>query len=101
MEYYQDRPIRQAKIEFPVFDGSRVQDWIFESERFFELDAPPMELKVSITSVYLVGLAMDWHYSFVKNRKLTRLVSWDEYVVVILMRFVSKPQIRTRDPLDQ
>lgn len=85
--YYQDRPTRQTKIDFPMFDGSRVQDWIFKSERFFELNSTPAKLKVSITSVYLIGLSMDWHYTFIKNRRITCPVSWDEYVMVMSMRF--------------
>lgn len=58
-DYYQDWPTRQTNIEFHVFDGSRVQDWVFKSECFFELDATPAEFKVCITSVYLIGLAID------------------------------------------
>lgn len=57
--YYSDRVTRQTKIEFPMFDGSRVQDWLFKSEIFFELDETPTELKVSMASVYLAGLAMN------------------------------------------
>lgn len=72
-DYYQDRPTRQTKVEIPVFDGSRVHDWIFKSERLFELDITPMELRVSIAS--LVGLAMDCYHAFIKNRKLMGPVS--------------------------
>lgn len=57
MDYYSDRITRQTKIEFPTFDGNRVQDWLFRSERFFELDGTPAELKVSMASVYRSCLA--------------------------------------------
>lgn len=70
-----------------MFDGSRVHDWVFKSERFFELDETPAELRVSNSSVYLSGLAMDWHYAFIKSRELAGAVSWDEYVGGLLMRF--------------
>lgn len=80
--YYQDMTTRPTKIEFPVFDGR-----IFKSERFFELDSIPAELKVSIASIYLIRLTIDWHYAFVKNRKIAGLVSWEEYVTTMSMRF--------------
>lgn len=79
-DYYQDRPTRQTNIEFSVFDGSRIYDWVFKSERFFELDSTLAKhcfflISLSIASVYLIGLAMDWHFAFIKNRKIVGLVS--------------------------
>lgn len=47
----------------------------------------PAALKVSIASVYLAGHAMNWHYAFIKNRKLTGSVSWIEYAATMMMRF--------------
>lgn len=67
VDYYQDRPTHETKVEFPMLDGSCVHDWIFKSERLIELDATPTELKVSTTSIYIVGLAMDWHYASLKR----------------------------------
>lgn len=52
-DYHADRLTRQTKIEFLMFDGNRVQDSVFKSERFFELDDTSSALKVSISSVYL------------------------------------------------
>lgn len=34
-DYHTDRVTRQTKVEFSLYDGSRVQDWIFKSERVF------------------------------------------------------------------
>lgn len=65
-----DRVTMQTKVEFPCFDGNRVNEWLFKSERFFELDGTLVELTVSVASVYLSGLAIEWHYAFVKNMKL-------------------------------
>lgn len=64
VDYHADRLTRQTKVDFTVFDGSRVQDWLFKSERFFELDDTPEALKVSIASVYLSSQAMDWPKKF-------------------------------------
>lgn len=55
------RATRQTKVDFPRFDGNRVQEWLFKCEHFFELDDTPTDMKVSIASVYLSGLAMEWH----------------------------------------
>lgn len=30
---------------------------------------------------------MDWHYAFIKNRKLSGPVSWEEYASSMMMRF--------------
>lgn len=68
-EHTEERVTRQTKMDFLWFDGTRVHDWIFRSERFFELDGTPPALKVSLASVYLLGLAMEWHYSFIKKGK--------------------------------
>lgn len=54
-----DRVTRQTKLDFPGFDGSRVQEWLFKYDRFFQLDGTPAEMKVSIASVYLSGVGME------------------------------------------
>lgn len=77
----------QTKIDFPYFDGNRVHEWIFKCERYFELDDTPTEMKVSITSEYLSGLAMEWHYTFIKNRVLQGPMSWSEYTDAMMIRF--------------
>lgn len=40
-----------------------------------------------MASVYLGGLGMDWHYAFIRNRKLMGPVSWEEYVEAMMMSF--------------
>lgn len=58
-DYTEDRMTRHTKVEFSKFDGNKVHDRVFKSERFFELDGNPPTLKVSLTSVHLTGLAME------------------------------------------
>lgn len=89
-----ERVTRQTKVEFPSFDGNRVQEWLFKCERFFELNDTPTKLRVSIALVYLSGLAMEWHYAFVKNRKLLGPISWVEYAEAMTIRFDSVDVIR-------
>lgn len=73
---------RQTKVEFPSFNGTRIQEWLFISE------SPP-ELKVSIAFVNLSGLAMECHYVFINNHKLLGPVSWEEYSAGMMVRFGS------------
>lgn len=90
----EDRVTRHAKVEFPTFDGTRIQEYLFRSERLFELDETPPELKVSIASVYLSSLAIEWRYAFINNRKLRGHVSWEEYAAGMITRFPSNEVIR-------
>lgn len=90
----EDRVSRQTKVEFPGFDGTWVQEWKFHSERFFELEETPTALKVNIASVYLSGLAVEWHYAFISNRKMPGPVSWEEYSTGMMMRFGSNEVTR-------
>ncbi|KAI4340580.1 hypothetical protein MLD38_025400 [Melastoma candidum] len=87
LPWQQERVSRLPRIEFPTFDGSQVQEWVFRCERFFELDETPPELKVSIASVHLLGLAIEWHYAFLRGRELVGPVSWEEYSSAMLLRF--------------
>lgn len=82
-----DRATRQTKLEFPSFDGNMVHEWLFKCDRFFELDDTPDEQKVDIASMYLSGLALEWHYAFVKNMRLQSPVRWEEYVEAMTTRF--------------
>lgn len=87
MDVMEERVTRQTKVDFTSFDGGRVSEWLFKCDCFFELDETPVEMKVSIASVYLYGLAMEWHYAFVKNRTLHGPISWTEYSDAMMTRF--------------
>lgn len=60
-----------------------------KSERFFELDETTPALKVILASVNLTGLAMEWHFTFIKNKKMNGPISWEEYTMGMLKRFDS------------
>jgi hypothetical protein len=37
---------RISKVDFPKFDGKKVQDWLYKCDRFFLLDETPPEARV-------------------------------------------------------
>uniref|UniRef100_A0A1J3IVR9 Transposon Ty3-I Gag-Pol polyprotein n=2 Tax=Noccaea caerulescens TaxID=107243 RepID=A0A1J3IVR9_NOCCA len=77
---------RLTKIGFPIFDGSRVRDWIFRCEQFFDLDSTPAELKVRLASIHLEGKALLWHHHYMANR-FGISPSWTDYAVAASARF--------------
>ncbi|KAI4370841.1 hypothetical protein MLD38_019144 [Melastoma candidum] len=75
------------KVDFPEFDGSDLEDWLYKCQRFFELEHVPEDKKVKLASLYLYGFALQWHYSYVKNRKRDRVLEWEEYSLALNSRF--------------
>ncbi|KAI4302811.1 hypothetical protein MLD38_038514 [Melastoma candidum] len=75
------------KVDFPEFDGSDLEDWLYKCQRFFELEHVPDNKKVKLASLYLYGTALQWHYSYVKNRKKDKMLEWEEYVLALNSRF--------------
>lgn len=59
---------RFTKIDFPVFDGSDFDGWLFRYERFFLVDRTPIDSKVTVASLHFSGKALEWHQSFIKNK---------------------------------
>lgn len=73
----------QATIDFPLFDETNVMEWIFWSERCFELDQTPPEMKVRIASVYMTGLTMKWHHAFIRDKRNNQPIFLEKYVATI------------------
>ncbi|KAI4364755.1 hypothetical protein MLD38_020809 [Melastoma candidum] len=75
------------KVDFPEFDGHELEDWLYKCRRYFELEHVPEDRKVKLASLYLYGSALQWHYSYVKNRKKERALVWEEYSAALNSRF--------------
>ncbi|KAI4369551.1 hypothetical protein MLD38_017978 [Melastoma candidum] len=75
------------KVDFPEFDGHDLEDWLYKCQRYFELEHVPEDRKVKLASLYLYGSALQWHYSYVKNRKKERALEWEEYSAALNGRF--------------
>ncbi|KAI4303338.1 hypothetical protein MLD38_038983 [Melastoma candidum] len=75
------------KVDFPEFDESDLEDWLYKCQRFFELEHVPEDKKVKLASLYLYGSALQWHYSYVKNRMRDMALEWEEYALALNSRF--------------
>ncbi|KAI4312947.1 hypothetical protein MLD38_023180 [Melastoma candidum] len=75
------------KIEFPDFDGNNLDDWLYKCNRYFELERTPEDAKVKLASLYMYGGALQWHYTFLRNRPVGELLGWTEYVAAVTKRF--------------
>ncbi|KAJ0467740.1 putative nucleotidyltransferase, Ribonuclease H [Helianthus annuus] len=83
-----DRLFRLGKIEFPKFNGSEVEDWVYRCEHFFDVDDTPEIFKVRYAAINLEGKAMKWHSSYLKTLvKPISEVTWLEYSRTIIDRF--------------
>ncbi|KAI4321267.1 hypothetical protein MLD38_034666 [Melastoma candidum] len=75
------------RIDFPEFDGDNLEDWLYKCQRYFELEHIPENKKVQLASLYLCGPALQWHFSFVKNRRSDKSLDWGEYAGALNNRF--------------
>ncbi|KAI4340387.1 hypothetical protein MLD38_025228 [Melastoma candidum] len=75
------------KVDFSEFDGHDLEDWLYKCQRYFELEHVPEDRKVKLASLYLYGSALQWHYSYVKNKKKERALEWEEYSAALNSRF--------------
>lgn len=64
-----------------------MEDWIYKSERYFEIEHTAEEKKIWVSSVYMYGKALQWHYTFVRNRGSAELPLWIEYVEALTKWF--------------
>ncbi|PIN02885.1 hypothetical protein CDL12_24600 [Handroanthus impetiginosus] len=74
-------------MEFPKFSGEDLKCWLFVCEQFFDVARTPLNLRVKLTSIHLVGETLQWHQVFIKSRLTMTLPSWEEYIQVINKRF--------------
>ncbi|XP_076944279.1 uncharacterized protein LOC143614842 [Bidens hawaiensis] len=79
-----------TKLDFPQFDGTEVEEWIYKCEHFFAIDETPERLKIQYVVVNLEGKALKWHQSYMKIRQNSGVeLTWDEYVRSVTSRFSS------------
>ena len=87
-----DYPIqlRSPKIDFPIFEGTDLKDWLCKVKQYFEIDFTPGEWKVRIAAMYLEGRALKWYHSFVQSLEVNHTVTWEELVGELQSRFGDK-----------
>ena len=60
---------RQAKVDFPRFDGNDLNGWLFRCQHFFDVDRTPTEVRVKLAAINLEGRALQWHQNWTKFNK--------------------------------
>ena len=78
---------RQSKVDFPRFNGEDLNGWLYKCHQFFEVDDTPPEMKVKLATINLEGRALRWHQNWVKYKKGTTNVAWEDYVKALDDRF--------------
>lgn len=78
---------RLTKVEFPRFDGSDLENWLFHCNRYFQIDETPEHAKVRLASLHLCDRALKWHHAFTWNRATTGDPPWEEYEAAVRIRF--------------
>ena len=62
-----------------------MEEWIFKVEQIFVLDRTLEKSKIPIVSLYLEGVALQWHKNILKLKN--RTPSLGEYVKALRSRF--------------
>ncbi|KAD4586142.1 hypothetical protein E3N88_23743 [Mikania micrantha] len=57
---------RIGRLDFPKFNGTNVEGWIYKCEHFFSIDRTPDRMKIRVAVVNLEGVALQWHQAFIK-----------------------------------
>lgn len=76
-------------VEFPKFNGEKLNEWLYMCEHFFEYDETPDGTKVKVATIYLEGKALQWHQNFMRNRLTKETLNRGEYTEAIATKFGS------------
>ncbi|PWA46618.1 Ankyrin repeat-containing protein [Artemisia annua] len=86
---------RLRKLKMPLFDGEDVYGWVYQAERFFEVQGlitPGERLRAAVLS--LEGSALSW-FRWINNRE--PFISWEELKRRLLHRFQSSQEGTARE----
>lgn len=79
---------RLTKIDFPRFDGGKINEWFSKAEEFFTIDNTPEEAKVGIASMHFDGDASTWHQDLrQEDEEAVVLRNWRAYKNRLKERF--------------
>ncbi len=77
-----------TSLQFPIFNGTGVHDWLFKAENFFTTMKIPQGEKVELASHHLDDLALSWFTNATKHKPLEEW-EWTEFTHCLLLRFSS------------
>ena len=72
------------RVDLPAFNGDNVNDWLFPMEEYFDLASTPLEKRVKVASLHMVGSAYSWYKWLVRNEYTN---DWLVFADVIQKRF--------------
>ncbi|KAD4180242.1 hypothetical protein E3N88_28833 [Mikania micrantha] len=79
---------RISRLDFPKFNGTDVEGWIYKCEHFFSIDRTPENMKIRVAVVNLEGVALQWHQAFIRiHEGSIENLPWRDYVRSIMARF--------------
>ncbi|CAJ2659203.1 unnamed protein product [Trifolium pratense] len=76
--------VRNVKLEFPRFDGTKVHEWIFRAEQFFDYYDTPDHDRLTISSVHLDKDVVPWYQMVQRSHPFT---SWIEFTRALELDF--------------
>lgn len=79
---------RTMKLDFPKFDGSDPNGWVFRAQQFFNYHGTPDTQKIHLASFHMEGKALTWYQWLLASHPIT---TWPEFVQAIQVRFASTP----------
>jgi len=77
-------PYRNPKLELSPFDGLEPLEWLFQVEQFFTFYHIPIESRLSMSSFYMKGDALNWFKWMYQNHQL---FDWNSFTKAIELRF--------------
>lgn len=80
-------PPKLTRLEFPNFNGDKLDEWLYHCEQYFEYDETAEGMKVKVATIHLEGKTLQWHQNFMHNRLRNELPGWEEYIEAISARF--------------
>ena len=79
---------RLTKVEFPRFDGTDVEGWLYRTNKFFEMDhIENDDQKIQLVSMHVFGSALNWHKQFMQ--RFGEVMTWGVYQTHVKKRFES------------
>ncbi|XP_027086384.1 uncharacterized protein [Coffea arabica] len=75
---------RLPKLDFPVFDGENLREWVRRANKYFQIQGVEEELKSDLAQLHLKGKADIWFHGMY-HRRIE--VPWEELSMAICERF--------------
>ncbi|KAJ8644301.1 hypothetical protein MRB53_006049 [Persea americana] len=76
--------MRTMKLEFPHFDGTSPNSWLFKAKQYFNYHQVPEQQWLTITALNMEGEAIEW---FQWYNDYVPGATWEQFVLAMDARF--------------